>query len=284
MYHKFSIDAGSLQQFALNGYKNYKPCVFHSCFAQPNSHIPIVFNIHTTAASPRQQNKSHRTTLWQTRPWVKYRLVVQQSQRESCLQILGLAGTNLSHLGAFGAINTTTFTCTLIHENDIWDFTITRVYFIWHHRITLWFPQYGFNGMWRSPYQLKWWSYWRYKLHYNDVIMGTMTSQITSLTIVYSTVYSGWDQRKHQSSASLAFVRGIHWWPVNSPHKGPVTRKMFPIDEVIMRGIVVRYDWCHGTIYRVVELWRWCAFTDPNRTIWYSIAHLNRGDKCLHCR
>ena len=49
--------------------------------------------------------------------------------------------------------------------------------------------------------------------------MGTMTSQITSLTFVYSTVYSGTDQRKHQSSPSLAFVRGIHRWPVNSPHK-----------------------------------------------------------------
>ena len=64
--------------------------------------------------------------------------------------------------------------------------------------------------------------------------MGTMASQITSLTIVYSTVYSGADQRKHQSSASLAFVRGIHRWPVNSPHKWPVTRKMFPFDDVIM--------------------------------------------------
>ena len=45
--------------------------------------------------------------------------------------------------------------------------------------------------------------------HYSDVTMGSMASQITSLTIVYSTVYSGVDQRKHQSSASLAFVRGI---------------------------------------------------------------------------
>ena len=61
-----------------------------------------------------------------------------------------------------------------------------------------------------------------------------MASQITSLTIVYSTVYSGADQRKHQSSASLAFVRGIHRLPVNSPHKWPVTRKMFPLDDVII--------------------------------------------------
>ena len=70
--------------------------------------------------------------------------------------------------------------------------------------------------------------------HYGDVIMGVMASQITSLMIVYSTVYSGADQRKHQSSASLAFVWGIHRWPVNSPHKWPVTRKMFPFDYVIM--------------------------------------------------
>ena len=60
--------------------------------------------------------------------------------------------------------------------------------------------------------------------HYNGVIMGAMASQITSLTIVYSTIYSGANQRIHQSSASLAFVRGIHRWPVNSPHKWPVTR------------------------------------------------------------
>ena len=70
--------------------------------------------------------------------------------------------------------------------------------------------------------------------HYNDVIMGMIASQITSLTIVYSIVYSEADQRKHQSSAWLAFVRGIHRGPVNSPHKRPVTRKMFPIDDVIM--------------------------------------------------
>ena len=70
--------------------------------------------------------------------------------------------------------------------------------------------------------------------HYSDVIMGTVASQITSLMIVYWTVYSGADQRKHQSSVSLAFVRGIHRWPVNSPHKGPVVQKMFPFDEIIM--------------------------------------------------
>ena len=71
--------------------------------------------------------------------------------------------------------------------------------------------------------------------HYDDVIMGAIASQITSLTIVYSIVYSGADQSKNQSSALLAFVWGIHRGPVNSPHKWPVTRKMFPFDDVIMK-------------------------------------------------
>ena len=76
----------------------------------------------------------------------------------------------------------------------------------------------------------------RYSLvfHYDDVITGTIASQITSLAIVYSIDYSSAHQRKHQSSASLVFVRGIHRGPVNSPHKWPVTRKMFPFDDVIM--------------------------------------------------
>ena len=86
-------------------------------------------------------------------------------------------------------------------------------------------------------------------LHYNDVIMGAMASQITSLTIVCSNIYSGSDKRKHQSPASLAFVRGIHRWPVNSPHKRPVTRKMFPFDDVIMRN-----GWQHGW-YNNMEIW-----------------------------
>ena len=68
--------------------------------------------------------------------------------------------------------------------------------------------------------------------------MGETASQITSLTNVYSAFYSDTDQRKHQSSASLAFVRGIHRGPVNSPHKWPVTRKKFPFDDVVMQKYV----------------------------------------------
>ena len=76
--------------------------------------------------------------------------------------------------------------------------------------------------------------------------MEAIASQITSLTIVYSTVYSGVDQSKHQSSASLAFVWGIHRGPVNSPHKWSVTRKMFPFDDVIMS-----YMW-----WRMMGAWK----------------------------
>ena len=100
-----------------------------------------------------------------------------------------------------------------------------------------------------------WWDYYTgiiYSSHCNlfeshhssDVIMDTIASQITSLTIVYSTVYSDADQRKHQSSASLAFVRRIHRGPVNSPHKWPVKRKMFPFDDVIrFANLVIGRRW-----------------------------------------
>ena len=89
------------------------------------------------------------------------------------------------------------------------------------------------------------WYFWDNLLcHYNDVILGAMASEITGVSIVCSTVYSGEDQGKHQSSASLAFVRGIHRWLVNFPHKRPVTRKMLPIDDVIMAMMKSNYM-CH---------------------------------------
>ena len=92
----------------------------------------------------------------------------------------------------------------------------------------------------KSQYDFEWFLLYIAVYHYNDIIMSAVASEITSLTIVYSVVYSGTDQRKHQSSSSLAFVRGIHQWPVNSLHKGPVTRKMLPFDDVIMTGGMLR--------------------------------------------
>ena len=93
---------------------------------------------------------------------------------------------------------------------------------------------------------------------YSDVIMGVMASQITSLTNVFSTVYSGTDQRKHKNSVSPALVRGIHRWPVNSPHKGPVTWKMFPFNDVIMYSrclVVLRFVVFRFVVIKCHLLW-----------------------------
>ena len=70
--------------------------------------------------------------------------------------------------------------------------------------------------------------------HYNDVILSAVASQITNVSIVCSTVGSDADKRKHQSFASLAFVRGIYRWTVNSLHKRPVTRNFCQFSDVIM--------------------------------------------------
>ena len=88
--------------------------------------------------------------------------------------------------------------------------------------------------------------------HYYDAIMSAMASQITNLTIAYSSVYSEAGQRKHQRSASLAFVRGIHWWPVNSPHKGPLTRKCFHLMTSSCIEIL-----CCSDMYKILILYHW---------------------------
>ena len=84
--------------------------------------------------------------------------------------------------------------------------------------------------------------------------MGAIASKITSLTIVNSTVYSGADLSKHQSSASLDFVQGIRRGPKNSPYKWPVTRKLFPIDDVIMLAV---------QFYQYLEWWRLLKLLTP---------------------
>ena len=80
-------------------------------------------------------------------------------------------------------------------------------------------------------------------IHYNDVIMSAMGYQITGLTIVSSAVCWGADQRKRQSSASLAFVRGIRRWSVVSPHKETVTRKTFSAIVVENVSLKLRLAW-----------------------------------------
>ena len=103
--------------------------------------------------------------------------------------------------------------------------------------------------------------------HYNDVIMGAIASEIASLTIVYSTVYSDADQRKHQSSASLVFVQGIHRGPVNSQHKWPVTRKMFPFDDVIT---IIRMSLLHFIIISdYVTYWILSSVRNNCNNLWH---------------
>ena len=81
------------------------------------------------------------------------------------------------------------------------------------------------------------------RAHYSDVIMSATVSLIIGVSIVYSTFCSGADQRKHQSSALLNFMRGVHRWPVNFPHKGPVTRKIFQFN-----GVIVYLPYTHDVI------------------------------------
>ena len=112
---------------------------------------------------------------------------------------------------------------------NLWPYLIIRMIMITERRI--------FTGFqcWTHKAFVKWVPMSAvYFNRYSDVKMGAMASQITGLTIFYSAVYSGADQRKHQTSTSLAFVRGIHRWPVTSPHKWPAMRKIFPFDDVIM--------------------------------------------------
>ena len=110
--------------------------------------------------------------------------------------------------------------------------------------------------------------------HYCDVIMGSMASQIIRVSIVYLTVCSGTDQRKYKSSASLAFVRGIHRWLVNSPHKGPVTRKIFPFHDVITEILVYK----HVFLWTRPDVKRFLATSDVKFRS-YSVKTLCISDK-----
>ena len=127
--------------------------------------------------------------------------------------------------------------------------------------------------------------------HYN-VIMGAIASQITSITVVYSTVYSDADQIKHQSSASLAFVWGLHRGPVNSPHKWPVTRKMFPFDDVIMIEVSVWVNdyvpykttdilfvkWAPGSWLEIMQPMKFCTCHGNNLVVKHCC--LRKGKSC----
>ena len=113
-------------------------------------------------------------------------------------------------------------------------------------------------------------------LHQTDVIMGTIASQITSLTIVYLTVYSDADQRKYERSASLAFVQGFHRRPVNSSHKWAVMRKMFPFDDVIMSMSYAIHVKMKEVIFKMLCGWIGCR--------WFSIITMWNKPAPRKCR
>ena len=107
--------------------------------------------------------------------------------------------------------------------------------------------------------------------HYSDVTMS-------------SAVCSGGDHSKHQSSASLSFVRGIHRWPVDSTHERPETRKMFPFDDVIMSQllglhlILRHYHMSHLNNWFYIfwpykNLWAVCALVDHSYLEIYRIPY-----------
>ena len=144
-------------------------------------------------------------------------------------------------------------------------------------------------------------------LHLSDVIMRAMASQITSVSIVYSNISSGANQRKHYSSASLTCVRGIHRWPTNSPHKGPVTRNKCPFHDII-RSISAKpcawFSWvCLSIVITSVKcelvqlnnpnsrLLHWCWGTAEGYGLNRRTRNHNTesGEKCvqghsMHCR
>ena len=111
---------------------------------------------------------------------------------------------------------------------------------------------------------LIWRTHWTTRVfiqHYSDVTISAMVSQITGvngIAGICSSVCSGADKIKHQSTASLAFVKGIHHWPVNCPPKGPVKRKMFPFGDVIMQWSLsksyLQIDWSDVENVSVITL------------------------------
>ena len=131
---------------------------------------------------------------------------------------------------------------------------------LWRHCNDLDLSSVAFNTFWMTVIcQIYMYDEWTSEqgdiCHYGDVIMRAMASQIACVSIVCSTICSGTDQRKHQSSASLAIVRGIHRWPVDSQHKGPVPRRLFPFDDVIMVAPYVLFQRGTYRIYAVIYIY-----------------------------
>ena len=122
---------------------------------------------------------------------------------------------------------------------------------------------------WDWWFEMPLWSLWR---HCNVAMIQLMFMGCdTGISIVYSMVCSGTDQRKHQSSMSLVFLRPIHRWPVNSQQKGPVTQKIFPIDDVIMWICILRTQSLNSSspgqnVWRLTNIFK-CIFMNEKSSI-----------------
>ena len=160
---------------------------------------------------------------------------------ELCIQTWGTIDLGNGLLGWY-------WSCLWWHITYLWTDVLVRNCVDWYSTFQWLRARLQYLQCWCTRYHSLALNHWN---HYNDVIMGAVMSQITGLMIVYSTVYSDADQRKHQSSASLAFVWEIHGWPVNSPHKWPVMQKMFPFDDVIMWKLAAL--WHHNDL--INSLW-----------------------------
>ena len=102
--------------------------------------------------------------------------------------------------------------------------------------------------------------------------MSAMVSQITGVSIVCWTICSGANQRKHQSSPSMAFVKGIHRWPVDSPHKAPIMRKMMTSLCILTTSAAVNDQKFENEKFRCIQ-WREFHQNDGISVLVYPYIH-----------
>ena len=114
------------------------------------------------------------------------------------------------------------------------------------------------------------------QIHYSNVTMGALTSQITSLTIVYSTVYSGTEKKKTSKLRVSGLCVGNSPGPGDSQHKWLVTRKMFPLDEVIMIRVMRGPD-CINAWFCMLYKQSGAVITRSNITYYYIQLYINTG-------
>ena len=129
----------------------------------------------------------------------------------------------------------------------------------------------------KQPYSVMAYHLISIEYHCSDVIMSVMASQITDISIICSTVCSGVDQRRHQSSASLAFVRGIHRWPVDCSHKQYAAHDIRRVREVSMGfPLQAKMDPWNGSQVKLKFYMSLLGQSSSSSgSVWSQCAHLN---------